>query len=322
MGNKRRKLLTVKRSKLLVIQGPTGVGKTELTLRLAQWLGCPILNADSRQVYRDMPIGTAAPTPEQLERVKHYFVGFLSPDDDYNAGQYEREALALLEELFKEHETVILSGGSMMYVDAVCRGFDDLPKVNPDIRTAVQHTLQTEGLEALQQQLMLLDPDYYRQVDLQNPRRVSHAVELCLQTGKRYSQLRTGQARQRHFGILKVGLDMPRELLYERINNRVDKMIEDGLLEEAERLLTPYIDRELPNSLNTVGYKELYKVLKGEWSLDYAISMIKQDTRHYAKRPLTWLRHDPDIHWININDYENQTDIITAIINMLGSMQP
>ena len=296
------------------------MGKTDLTLLLAQHYGCPVLNADSRQLYRDMPIGTAAPTAEQLQLVKHYFVGTLGIGENYNAGQYERDAIALLSELKKTHNTVIFSGGSMMYVDAVCKGFDDLPDIRADVRSEVQDILKNKGLNALQDMLQKLDPEYYGQVDLQNPQRVCHAVELCLQTGKPYSSLRTGKTKQRDFRILKIGVTRPRAELYERINRRVDKMIDDGLLTEAARLLFPYDSEPLPNSLNTVGYKELFKVKTGEWALDYAVEMIKQNTRRYAKRQLTWLRHDPDIHWININDYENLQDIAAAVIAMADSM--
>ncbi len=307
--------------RLLVIQGPTGVGKTDITLMLAEHYGCPILNADSRQLYRDMPIGTAAPTLEQQQRVKHYFVGMLGVEQEYNAGQYEREAVSLLEQLFQKHEVLILSGGSMMYVDAVCKGFDDLPDVKPEIRSEVQQRLHDEGLGALQEQLRLLDPAYYEQVDLRNPQRVCHALELCLQTGSAYSSLRTGRAKKRNFSIFKVGLTMPREQLYERINKRVEQMIDMGLAQEAHRLLQPYVGDILPNSLNTVGYKELMQVERGEWTLEFAVGQIKQNTRRYAKRQLTWLRHDEDIHWININDYESKNDIISAIVAMHDSMQ-
>lgn len=307
--------------RLLVIQGPTGVGKTDITLMLAEHYGCPILNADSRQLYRDMPIGTAAPTLEQQQRVKHYFVGMLGVEQEYNAGQYEREAVSLLEQLFQKHEVLILSGGSMMYVDAVCKGFDDLPDVKPEIRSEVQQRLHDEGLGALQEQLRLLDPAYYEQVDLRNPQRVCHALELCLQTGSAYSSLRTGRAKKRNFSIFKVGLTMPREQLYERINKRVEQMIDMGLAQEAHRLLQPYVGDVLPNSLNTVGYKELMQVERGEWTLEFAVDQIKQNTRRYAKRQLTWLRHDEDIHWININDYESKNDIISAIVAMHDSMQ-
>lgn len=307
--------------RLLVIQGPTGVGKTDITLMLAEHYGCPILNADSRQLYRDMPIGTAAPTLEQQQRVKHYFVGMLGVEQEYNAGQYEREAVSLLEQLFQKHEVLILSGGSMMYVDAVCKGFDDLPDVKPEIRSEVQQRLHDEGLGALQEQLRLLDPAYYEQVDLRNPQRVCHALELCLQTGSAYSSLRTGRAKKRNFSIFKVGITMPREQLYERINKRVEQMIDMGLAQEAHRLLQPYVGDILPNSLNTVGYKELMQVERGEWTLEFAVGQIKQNTRRYAKRQLTWLRHDEDIHWININDYESKNDIISAIVAMHDSMQ-
>lgn len=279
--------------RLTVLLGPTGVGKTELSLQIAEELGSPIISADSRQIFREIPIGTAAPTAEEQARVKHYFVGTHSVLEDYSAGQYEADALALLEELFKTHDDLLLTGGSMMYLDAVCKGFDEMPAVDAAIRMRVQQSLQEQGLEYLQEELKRLDPEHYERVDLQNTQRVMRAVEVCWQTGQAYSSFRSGKVKQRPFEIRKIGLNRPREVLYERINHRVDLMMEQGLLEEVKNV---YQWRD-KNSLNTVGYKELFKYLDGEWPLDFAVNMIKQDSRHYAKRQMTWFRADKDIEW-------------------------
>lgn len=303
---------------LLVIEGPTGVGKTEVTLRLAEHLGCPIVNADSRQIYRELPIGTAAPTKEQQERVRHYFVGTHTLSDNYNAGLYEADVINLLSELFKTHKVVVLSGGSMLYVNAVCNGLDRLPTIKAQTREQVQSMLQTKGLKHLQDMLLELDPDYYHIVDLNNPQRVCHALEVCLESGQQYSSLRTQSRKERPFNILRVALNRDREELYSRINQRVDHMIGQGLLEEAERVLAPYDDlSQLPNSLNTVGYRELMQVKTGRWTTPQAIEMIKQNSRRYAKRQLTWLRAQKDIHWININDYETEDSLLNAIYALL-----
>ena len=296
---------------LLLIVGPTGVGKTELALRVAQRYGCPIVSCDSRQIYREIPIGTAAPTAEEQRRVKHYFIGERSIDEDYNAGQYERDALKLLDTLFAKHEVVVMTGGSMLYADAVCKGLDDLPSVPPHVRAEVQREYETKGLAWLQSEVRRLDPAYWEEVDQQNPARLAHCVELCHVTGKPYSALRSHIAKERPFRIVKIGLNRSRAELYARIDERVKQMMAAGLLEEAKAV---YPKRAL-NSLQTVGYKELFAYLDGECDLDRAIELIQQNSRHYAKRQLTWFRRDNDIHWLNANDeYEKNSDIIDGLL--------
>ena len=296
---------------LLLIVGPTGVGKTELSLRVAEYYGCPILNCDSRQIYRGIPVGTAAPTAEEQTRVKHYFVATRELEEDYNAGQYERDVLELLEQLFKTHDVVVMTGGSMLYADAVCYGLDDLPSVPADIRQQVQQRFEAEGLAGLQSEVQRLDPDYWREVDQSNPARLAHCIELCLTTGKPYSSLRTNTRKERPFCILKIGLERPREELYDRINRRVEQMIADGLVEEARSV---YPRRRL-NSLQTVGYRELFAHFDGEYDLPRAIELIQQNTRHYAKRQLTWFRRDTKIHWLNANEsYEKNIALIDGLL--------
>ncbi len=296
---------------LLLILGPTGVGKTELSLRVAEHFGCPILNCDSRQIYRSIPIGTAAPTEEEQARVKHYFVATRDLDQDYNAGQYERDAIALMEELFRTCDTLVMTGGSMLYADAVCNGLDDLPAVPETIRRQVHQAYETQGLAWLQSEVQRLDPDYWNEVDQQNPARLTHCVELCLTTGKPYSSLRTATSKIRPFRILKIGLERPREELYDRINRRVEQMIADGLVEEARKV---YHLRHL-NSLQTVGFRELFACFDGEYDLARAIELIQQNTRHYAKRQMTWFRRDKTIHWLNAdNDYEENIHLIDDLL--------
>ncbi len=282
-------------SVLLVLIGPTGVGKTELSLRLAERYHTCIVSADSRQLYADLKIGTAAPTPGQLARVKHYFVGTLGLTDYYSAARYEEEVMRLLPQLFARHSTVVLTGGSMMYVDAVCKGIDDIPTVDAETRQLLLHRYETEGLERLCAELKLLDPAYYAEVDRKNPKRVIHALEICYMTGRTYTSFRTRSTKQRPFRMVKIGLTRDREELYRRINQRVDQMMADGLLEEA-RSVYPY--RSL-NALNTVGYKELFKYLDGEWTLDFAVEKIKQNTRIYSRKQMTWFRRDADIRWFH-----------------------
>ncbi len=297
---------------LLLILGPTGVGKTELSLRVAEHYACPILNCDSRQIYRGIPIGTAAPTAEDQARVKHYFVATRDLEEDYNAGQYERDALTLLDELFKTHDVVVMTGGSMLYADAVCKGLDDLPQVPFSIRAGVKDAYEKNGLEWLQEEVQRLDPDYWNEVDQQNPARLAHCIELCLTTGKPYSSLRTKTAKRRPFRIVKIGLDRPREELYERNNSRVLQMIQDGLEDEAKAV---YDKRHL-NSLQTVGYREMFGYIAGEYGFERAIELIQQNTRHYAKRQLTWFRRDKEIHWLNANDeYEKNILSIDALLH-------
>lgn len=269
-----------------------------MSLQVAEHYGCPIVNCDSRQVYRNIPIGTAGPTAEEQARVKHYFVATRELEEEYNAGQYERDALALLDKLFESNEVVVMTGGSMLYADAVCNGLDDLPNVPADIRQEVQKNYEQNGLTWLQSEVQRLDPDYWNEVDQSNPARLAHCVELCLTTGKPYSSLRTKTNKKRSFRIIKLGLDRPRAELYARINERVKQMVANGLVEEAKAV---YSKRKL-NSLQTVGYRELFAHFDGEYDLNRAIELIQQNTRHYAKRQLTWFRHDNEIHWLNAKE--------------------
>lgn len=285
---------------LVVILGPTGVGKTELSLQIAELLGSPIISSDSRQLYKDLPIGTAAPTAEQLARVKHYMVGTLSLSDYYSASQFEEEVLSLLNTLYQTLPAVVMSGGSMMYIDAVCQGIDDIPPVNPEIRHTIYKQFEEEGLDSLLTELKEKDPIHYEEVDRKNHKRVIHALEICRTTGRPYSSFRTHTPKERPFRIIKIGLNRQREELYNRINQRVDQMMSEGLLEEARRV---YPFRQL-NSLNTVGYKELFNFLDGVWPLDLAIEKIKRNTRIYAKKQMTWFKRDPEITWFHPNDKE------------------
>lgn len=281
------------RPRLIVVTGPTAVGKTEICLSTAERLGVPIINADSRQLYACMKIGTAAPTEQQLSRVKHYCVGTLaSPDDYYSAACFESDVCRLMQEL----PCAILTGGSMMYVDAVCKGIDDIPAISDDIRRSVAQSYSTDGLAHVVARLRELDPEHCEVCDLNNPRRVMHALEVCLQSGRTYTSFRTGVRKVRPFDIVKIGLVREREELYERINSRVDKMMADGLLDEARRLL-PW---RHCNALNTVGYKELFRHLDGEWTLDLAVEKIKRSTRIYARKQMTWLKRDNEIRWIDL----------------------
>lgn len=307
---------------LIVILGPTAVGKTGLTLSLAEHYACPILNCDSRQIYRDMRIGTAAPTQEQLDRVRHYFVGQLNIDEYYSAAKYEQEVLQLTSELFKTHNTLILSGGSMMYIDAVCNGIDDIPTVDDEVRATLAKRLQEEGLEKLLAELRLADPEHYDFVDHKNAKRVVHALEVCYTTGKPYSSfltrktLRCGasttQTADRPFRILKIGLEQPREELFARINSRVDDMINSGLLHEAMTLLP----HRHENALNTVGYKEMFNVLDGTWELPMAIERLKKNTRVYAKKQMTWFKHDTGVTWFHPNDKDGIIKHINENLNI------
>lgn len=280
---------------LIVLIGPTGIGKTDLSLSIAEAYHTSIISADSRQLYADLKIGTAAPTPDQLARVPHYFVGTLQLTDYYSAAQYESEVLKKLNELFQEKSVVVLTGGSMMYVDAVCKGIDDIPTVDNDTRQLMLERYEQEGLERLCAELKLLDPEYYNIVDLKNPKRVIHALEICYMTGKTYTSFRTRTCKERPFNILKIGLKRDREELYDRINRRVDMMMEEGLLEEARKVY-PYLNL---NSLNTVGYKELFKYFDGEWELPFAIEKIKQNSRIYSRKQVTWFKRDTEIAWFH-----------------------
>lgn len=279
--------------RLVVIVGPTASGKTDLSIRLAEHYRAPILSTDSRQIYRGMPIGTAQPDAGQLRRVEHHFIASLDITREFSCGQFETEALALLGRLFAEHETVIAAGGSGLYVRALCEGMDDLPEADAALRAALAERLRREGLPALVEELGRLDPDYCDRVDRDNPARVLRALEVCLQTGRPFSAYRTGVRRKRDFGIVKLGVDLPREVLYERIDRRVDLMMEAGLEAEA-RALYPF--RHL-NALQTVGYKELFAYFDGTCTREEAVALIKRNTRRYAKRQLTWFRRDGEIRW-------------------------
>lgn len=299
---------------LIVIIGPTGIGKTELSLSVAEAYHTSIISADSRQLYADLKIGTAAPTPDQLKRVPHYFVGTLKLTDYYSAAQYEAEVLSKLEELFQTHPVVVMTGGSMMYVDAVCKGIDDIPTVDKETRELMLQRYEAEGLERLCAELKLLDPEYYHIVDLKNPKRVIHALEICYMTGKTYTSFRTRTTKERPFHIIKIGLKRDREELYERINRRVDLMMEEGLLEEA-RSVYPY--RQL-NSLNTVGYKELFNYLDGQWELPFAIEKIKQNSRIYSRKQVTWFKRDEEIAWFHP---DQQMEIMEHIATRLQKQE-
>ena len=285
---------------LIVITGPTAVGKTALCLEIAKHFDIPIINADSRQIYRELRIGTAQPTKEQMQEVKHYFVGTLGLDDYYSASLFEQQVLECLEQQFLTSDYALLSGGSMMYIDAVCDGIDDIPTIDDETRALMKQRLADEGLEALVEELKRLDPEYYEIVDRQNPRRVVHALEICVMTGKTYTSFRKREKRQRPFQIIKIGLNRPREELYDRINQRVDQMMADGLLEEARSL---YPLRHL-NALNTVGYKELFDYLEGRWPLEEAVERIKGNTRRYARKQLTWYKKDERMKWFHPQETE------------------
>ena len=288
--------MSIKR--LIVIVGPTGSGKTDLSIRLALHYRAPILSTDSRQVYRSKPIGTAQPTDEQLKTVEHHFIASHDIKDRLNCGEYEVQALACLEKLFAQHDDVVAVGGSGLYVRALCEGMDELPQADEALRRELERRLADEGIGALAAQLRELDPRYYEEVDRSNPARVVRALEVCLQTGRPYSAQRTGVRRERPFRIIKIGVDLPREVLYDRINRRVDAMVAEGLEAEARRL---YPHREL-NALQTVGYREFFDCFDGRVTRDEAVELIKRNTRRYAKRQLTWFRRDPEIRWFSPTD--------------------
>lgn len=294
-------------NKLIVITGPTAVGKTALTIDIAKHYGIPIINADSRQIYKELKIGTASPTTEQLQQVHHYFVGAKSINDYYNASMYEQEVMNQLNTLFASSPVQLLSGGSMMYIDAVCNGIDDIPTIREDIRNEIKRRYQNEGLEALCEDLRRLDPEHYEIVDKQNHRRVIHALEICYQTGKTYTSFRTQVKKQRPFEIIKIGLNRDREELYQRINHRVDEMMAQGLLDEVKSM-NQYRDI---NALNTVGYKELFDYMDGRWPLEEAVERIKGNTRRYARKQLTWYRRDERVTWF----HPNQTQEILNYIS-------
>lgn len=300
---------------LVVLIGPTGVGKTELSLSLAKRINSPILSADSRQIYNTIRIGTAAPSAEELSTVKHYFIGTLSLEEYYSAAQYETDVMNLLTELFRTHDKILLTGGSMMYIDAITKGIDDIPTVDEHTRAQIKQRFETEGLERLVEELRLLDPEYYKIVDLKNHKRVVHALEICYMTGKTYTSFRKNIHKERPFRIVKVGLQRERESLFARINARVDTMMAEGLLEEAKSV---YPTRHL-NSLNTVGYKELFKYFEGEWNLETAVERIKKNTRVYAKKQMTWFKRDHEIVWLDADNMtkDEMTKVIMENLNSL-----
>ena len=293
---------------LIVIVGPTGVGKTELCLKVAEAFGTVIVNADSRQIFKEIPVGTAAPTIAERRRIRHYFVGNLHIDQYYNASMFENDVIALLDTLFKEKDYVIMSGGSMMYVDAVCNGIDDIPTVDTATRSKVMREYEEKGLDYICGRLEELDPEYYSVVDKRNPKRVIHAVEICLSTGRTYTSFRVNAKKDRPFNIIKVGLTLDREQLYERIDGRVDRMVAVGLIQEAEKMY-PY--RNL-NSLNTVGYKELFDYFDGKCTLEEAVFRVKCDTHKYCRKQLTWFKRDKDIHWFSPNNVEEIINYIRS----------
>lgn len=294
---------------LIVITGPTAVGKTQLCLDIARHFDIPVINADSRQIYKELSIGTAKPTEAEMQGIKHYFVGTLSLQEYYSASLFEQQAIALLGSLFQTSDYALMSGGSMMYIDAVCDGIDDIPTIDDVTRETMKRRLKEEGLERLCEELQRLDPEYYAIVDRQNPKRVVHALEICTMTGKTYTSFRKRERKQRPFRIIKIGLNRDREELYGRINARVDQMMQQGLLKEAESV---YGLKDL-NALNTVGYKELFEYLNGRWSLEEAVERIKGNTRRYARKQLTWYKKDPQIRWFHPDQKE---DIINYILSL------
>ncbi|MEE1081872.1 MAG: tRNA (adenosine(37)-N6)-dimethylallyltransferase MiaA [Bacteroidales bacterium] len=299
----------MKTKTLLVILGPTGVGKTELSLQIAEHFGSPIISADSRQIYRDIPICTAAATPAQQARVRHYFVGTHALDEKFSAAQFEIETMSLLERLFTELDTVVMTGGSMMYIDAVVKGIDDMPDVDPYIRASVREQYEISGLEPLLAQLRLLDPDYYARVDKRNTQRVIHGVEMCLSTGRPFSSFHTGSRKERPFRIVQIGLQRERQELYGRIDKRVQQMLDDGLEAEARRVFPM---RHL-NSLNTVGMKEMFMYFEGQYTLEQAQERICHNTHIYSKKQMTWFKRDKEIHWFD----PSQTN---EILSFAGNM--
>ena len=295
---------------LVVIAGPTGSGKTDLSIRVARYYHCPIISTDSRQFYRGIPIGTAQPTAEELQMAEHHFIADRELKDDFNSGAYETEALSRLEELFQKHDIAVAVGGSGLYIKALCEGMDDLPEVDPRLREELNTRCKVVGVEALAEELRSLDPDFYEVVDRKNPARVVRALEVCISTGKTYSSLRSGVKRQRPFNIIKIALNMNREVLYERIDLRVDKMVQAGLYDEA---LKVYPLREL-NALQTVGYREWFDHFDGKISREEAIELIKRNSRRYAKRQLTWFRADKDFEWFEPSETEKILEYIDSKI--------
>ena len=300
--------MSSKRGTLVVVVGPTGSGKSALAVKLATHLNAPIISTDSRQVFRGMPIGTAQPTAEEQAAAKHYFIADREVEDDFNCGKYAEEALALLDELFAKSEYVVAVGGSGLYVQALCEGMDDLPDADPSLRESLKQRLESEGLDSLVAQLRRLDAKYAEEVDVCNPARVMRALEVCLATGRPYSEQRKGVTAERPFHIIKIGTDMPRDVLYDRINRRVDMMVEEGLEAEARSM---YPKRHL-NALQTVGYRELFEHFDGDCTFEEAVELVKRNSRRYAKRQLTWFRRDENTAWFHPNDHEAILEYISS----------
>jgi tRNA dimethylallyltransferase len=298
----------VQQKTLLVILGPTAVGKTELAIEVAKALNTEIISADSRQFYREMNIGTAKPSALQLQEVKHHFINSLSVTDEYNAGKFEEDALKVLDTILQNNPYALMVGGSGLYINAVCNGFDEMVPSDAEVRANITEKYKSEGIEYLRATLKKLDNAYYAKVDLSNPHRMIRAIEVCMITGIPYSQLRKGRKKERNFTVIKMGINLLREELYRRINNRVDEMMKNGLLEEVKSL----IQYKTLNALNTVGYKELFEHLEGKTSLDKAIELIKQHTRNFAKRQITWFRHDKEIIWLNSHNLKNVLEIVNG----------
>ena len=300
--------MSSKRGTLVVVVGPTGSGKSALAVKLATHLNSPIISTDSRQVFRGMPIGTAQPTADEQAAAKHYFIADREVEDDFNCGKYEKEALALLDELFAESEYVVAVGGSGLYVQALCEGMDDLPDADPALRESLKQRLESEGLDSLVAELRRLDAKYAEEVDVCNPARVMRALEVCLATGRPYAEQRKGAVAERPFHIIKIGTDMPRDVLYDRINRRVDMMVEEGLETEARSM---YPKRHL-NALQTVGYRELFEYFDGNCTFEEAVELVKRNSRRYAKRQLTWFRRDENTAWFHPNDLEAILEYISS----------
>ena len=292
---------------LINIIGPTAIGKTSLSIKVARHFNTEIISADSRQFFKEMEIGTAVPDSQELDAAPHHFIQHISIEDTYSVGDFEKEAIKKLEELFEKHDVAVMVGGSGLYIKAVTEGLDDFPEVDPEIRKNLNSHLENDGIDWLQKKLFVLDPDYYKTADVQNPHRLIRALEICIETGKPFSEFLNQDKKDRNFKTISIGLTADRELIYDRINRRVDIMIENGLIEEARRL---YPKRDL-NALNTVGYKELFRYFDGEWDLDMAISEIKKNTRRFAKRQLTWFRKDESIKWF---DYNEKPEVIFEYI--------
>jgi tRNA dimethylallyltransferase len=299
--------------KLFILLGPTGIGKTNLSIQIAQYFNCPILSCDSRQFYKEMRIGTAVPSADQLKAVKHFFIGNKSIHDYYNVYQFETEALQLMNELFQQLDALLMVGGSGMYIDVICKGIDDIPDIDPDLRERLIEKYEEEGIESLRFDVKKLDPEYYEKVDLKNKNRMLRAVEVKLQTGKTLTSFRKNKKAERDFEIIKIGLERNREELYDLINQRVDQMMDKGLLEEAKNM-HPFKES---NALNTVGYKELFEYFEKKISLEKAIELIKRNTRRYAKRQITWFNRDKEIHWFNADDHTEIQKFIASTCDLI-----